>query len=66
MSGAFRLSGIVLLSFVLYAQASDQLGFSGELWDVSWGLQGAGSLAGEVSALGLVLKHAEVAGALGP
>jgi len=29
VSGAFRLSGIVLLSFVLYAQASDQLGLSG-------------------------------------
>lgn len=33
----------------------------GELWGACWGLQGAISLAGEVSALGLVLKHAEVA-----
>lgn len=66
VSGAFRLSRIVLLSFVLYAQASDQLGLSGELWDACWGLQGAISLAGEVGALGLVLKHAEVAGAVGP
>lgn len=37
-----------------------------QLWDVCWGLQGAISLAGEVSALGLMLKHAEVAGAVGP
>lgn len=66
MSGAFRLSRIVLLSFVLYAQAGDQLGLSGELWDVCWGLQGTISPAGEVGALGLVLKHAEVAGAVGP
>lgn len=66
MSGAFRLSGIVLLSFVLYAQAGDQLGLSGELWDACWGFQGVISPAGEVSALGLVLKHAEVAGAVGP
>lgn len=38
----------------------------GELWDACWGLQGVTSLAGEISALGLVLKQAEVAGAVGP
>lgn len=37
----------------------------GESWGACWGLQGAISLAGEVGALGLVLKHAEVAGAAG-
>lgn len=31
-SGAFQLSGIVLLRFVLYAQAGDQWGLSGGLW----------------------------------
>lgn len=66
MSGASQLSGIVLLNFVLYAQASGELELPGELWDVCWGLQGAISLAGEVSALGLVLKQAEVAGDVGP
>lgn len=63
---AFQLSGIVLLNFVLYAQAGDELDLPGELWDACWGLQGVTSLAGEVSALGLVLKQAEVAGAVGP
>lgn len=33
MSGAFQLSGIVLLNFVLYAQASDELELPGEVWD---------------------------------
>lgn len=66
MSGALQLSGIVLLNFVLYAQASEELDLPGELWDACWGLQGMISLAGEVSALGLVLKQAEVAGAVGP
>lgn len=56
----------MLLSFVLYAQAGDQLDLPGELWDACWGLQGMTSLAGEVSALGLVLKQAEVAGAVSP
>lgn len=65
MSGAFQLSGIVLLNFVLYAQPSDELDLPGELWDACWGLQGVISLAGEVSALGLLLKQAEVAGAVG-
>lgn len=63
---AFQLSGIVLLNFVLYAQAGDELDLPGEPWDACWGLQGVISLAGEVSALGLVLKQAEVAGAVGP
>lgn len=63
MSGAFQLSGIVLLNFVLYAQASGELDLPGDL-DGCWGLQGVISLAGEVSALGL--KQAEVAGAVGP
>lgn len=31
MSGAFQLSGIVLLNFVLYAQAGDELDLPGEL-----------------------------------
>lgn len=58
VSGAFQLSGIVLLSFVLYVQVDDQPGLYGDLWDACWGLQGAVGLAGEVSALGLVLKRA--------
>lgn len=66
VSGAFQLSGIVLLSFVLYVQVDDQPGSYGDLWDACWGLQGAVGLAGEVSALGLVLKRAEVAGVVGP
>lgn len=56
----------MLLSFVLYAQAGDRMDLPGELWDACWGLQGVTSLAGEISALGLVLKQAEVAGAVGP
>lgn len=40
--------------------------YLGSCRDACWGLQGVIGLAGEVSALGLVLKQAEVAGAVGP
>lgn len=54
------LSGIVLLSFVLY-MPTPATGWV----DLGWGLQGAISLAGDINALGPVLKHAEVEGAAG-